>query len=375
MTGRIREAGALLALAFLTRLVGVSVTTLTGLNSYAKADVRGFATAASATASTLAAGSLPIVEFRDVYQVWGLFLSPFWLLPGPSRVYARVGVALLGAYSVYNVYRMTEKYASTQAAAIAAAPMVLFPTFVFIHATILREAAVLFGLTTAFRLALIRRGRLPAWVRATAAGCCLLFALSLRPENWPLYLLVAVAGGTVFVARRYDYRVTVAVGTPTALISVMLALPFIRRLVDRVAFVRSNRAKGRTAYLTDTIPNRITEVVAFSSVGAAYFLFSPFPWMVGRPIDVVVLLQALTNVTFLGFALNGGRVLARRWPPVVFAAAVAWLVFGALIYGVGTANVGTAVRHRQMFTWFLFVLGGTGAAQYVRFDWVPTQAR
>lgn len=369
-----RTSATVFCLALLTRCFGVAVTTLTDLNSYAQADAGQFAATAARTATTLAAGSIPPIAVRQVYPVWGLFLSPFWFVPGPSRVYARVAVALLGAYAVYNVFRITAAYASEQAAVIAAGPMVLFPTFVFIHGTVLREAAVLFGLTTAFRLALVREGRLGPLGRAVAIGGCLLFALLLRVENLPLYLLVVAAGGLVWFARRFGRRAAIAAGVPVASAGAVLALPVVQALVARLATIRARRAKGRTVYLGSTIPDRLSEVVAFSGIAAAYFLFTPFPWMVGRPIDLVALGQALVNLAFFGFALRGSRVLLGRWPPALLAAAVAWLLFGAAMYGVGTANVGTAVRHRQMFTWVLFVLGGVGVSQYVRFEW-RAQAR
>lgn len=369
-----RTSASVFLLALLTRLFGVAVTTLTDLNSYAQADAGKFAATASSTAASLAGGSIPPIAVRQVYPVWGLFLSPFWFIPGPSRVYARIGVALLGAYTVYNVFRITAAYATEQAAVFAAAPMMLFPTFVFIHGTVLREAAVLFGLTTAFRLALVREGRLGVPGRSVAIGACLLFALLLRVENLPLYLLVVAAGGLVWFAGRFGHRATIAAGLPVASVSAVVALPVVQSLVARLAVIRARRAKGRTAYLVNTIPDRLSEVVAFSGIAAVYFLFTPFPWMVGRPIDLVVLGQALVNLAFFGFALRGGQVLLQRWPPALLVAAVAWLLFGAAMYGVGTANVGTAVRHRQMFTWVLFVLGGVGVTQYVRVEWA-NQAR
>ncbi|MDB2276629.1 hypothetical protein PM022_19315, partial [Halorubrum ezzemoulense] len=169
MKNTTRQAVSILVVAFLIRSVAAVVTTLTTLNPDSTADAIGFGNTAEAIARGLREGSpylytsssidlpqllIPLIS-SDIYTLWGTFLTPFWVLPGPSGFYARLGNALLGAVAVYNVYLIARYYHSHQAGVIAALPMTIYPIIVAVQSTLLREALVLFGITTAARLLML----------------------------------------------------------------------------------------------------------------------------------------------------------------------------------------------------------------------------
>lgn len=352
--------------AFLLRGVGIVVTTVTPLNPYSHNDVNGFARSASVIADTVAAGSAPTIDMGDIYTVWGAMLSPFWLLPGPSRLYARLGMALLGALAVYNVYVIASHYHSSRAGLIAAFPVAVFPSYVFVHATVLREAMVLFGLTTAGRLLLAPSPRLSTPLRYSAVAVVLSIATILRPVNAPVLAVVLVVGGLFALDpwREFPSLTKVSV-TACLLAGTPLALWVGSSVAESLARLREIRARGRTEYLGWVFPDSLPEAFAFSWIGAAYFLFSPFPWMVETVQDVVIAQEAMLTLMFAVMAVFGVPVLIRRSRTGTVALATG-LVLASVLYGLGTANVGTAVRHRQMFVWVLFVFGGTGVAEMVR---------
>ncbi|OLZ40767.1 hypothetical protein A6E15_07090 [Natrinema saccharevitans] len=95
-----------------------------------------------------------------------------------------------------------------------------------------------------------------------------------------------------------------------------------------------------------------------------YFLFTPFPWMISHSMDFVILGESITNLIYAVAAISGARILAKKTLAGTVAL-ILGIVVGTLLYGLGTVNVGTAVRHRQMVLWAIFLLGGIGIAQYI----------
>lgn len=353
-------------LALLGRILAVVVTAITNLNPYTQQDARDFAAAAHEIAEQLTNGVLPVVSSGNIFEVWGAMLSPFWILPGPNVTYARVGMALLGALAAYNIYAIARNLHSQQAGLIAVIPLLCYPSFVLTHASVLREAAVLFGLTTTARLLIVPSKRLSRPVQYVAVGLALYITIILRTDNLPVYALVLGAGIALSIRpiRRYLRRRPRVVGAGVAGLAIA-SFPYLSHVIDYLANVRQGRATGRTEYLGWVFPDTILEAIAFSWIGAVYFLFTPFPWMIGTVSDLIVAGEAFVNLLFAIFAILGARYLIHRRPAVTMALVVG-IILGSVLYGFGTANFGTAVRHRQMVLWAIFILGGIGFAN--KFD-------
>ena len=358
----------ILGIALLLRALSVAVTTLTSLNPYAQHDADGFANSAQSMASTITAGTVPKVNFGSIQDVWGMALSPFWLIPGPSRVYARIAMALLGAISVYNVYIIARQYHSKQAGIIAVLPMIVYPSFLFIHAAIIREAMVLFLITTITTLFLLPISIISKIQRYCLVFILLYFLILLRPENIFVYILVF---SVVYLFERISskkrgnkLRATITV----VLLSSSLAIAaYKEKILMKIATVRGYRSYGRTAYLTQFIPDTIIEAVVFTWIGAAYFLFTPFPWMISNIMDFTIFIEGFINIFYFAFAILGVRVIYMKIPPQTTGLVVG-IITACAMYGIGTVNVGTAVRHRPMVLWAIFVLAGIGISNYIEIN-------
>jgi hypothetical protein len=290
------------------------------------------------------------------------------MLPGPSGLYARTGMIALGVLAVYNVYAIARYYHSPLAGAIAALPITVYPSFVLAQSSLLREAAVLAGITTTAHLVVrspsILDGR--QRTRGVLAIGALLLATLLRYDNGSVYLLALGIGiGVWYVRHReLDIRRRAVVGGVVGGIGIA-GLIIAPRIVDYLARIHRSRARGRTAYLTETVPTTIPEAILFAPIGIAYFLFTPFPWMVANAMDLVVALEALGNVLFAVAGLWGFRVAWQRDPARTAALLVGFFAASSL-YGIANANVGTVVRHRQMFVWVVYVFGAVGFTQQVK---------
>lgn len=118
MHRRLRGAG-LFAVALCLRVAAVVPATLQ-ITTHSRQDPVTFARVAEFVAMGLQEGVLQYPEVSRTIHVLGTFLSPFWLLPGPSAVYARIALAICGAIVVYNVFAIGRAYHSHRAGVYAA---------------------------------------------------------------------------------------------------------------------------------------------------------------------------------------------------------------------------------------------------------------
>lgn len=352
-------------LTLAVRFPAVVLTTLAGVNPSGQHDAVRFERQASGIAQDILNGSFELSELLS--PVWGHFLSVYWFLPGPSAFYGRLGNAILGALAIYNVYLLARYYHSHRAGVISVAPMIFFPSYNAVQSSLLRESLTLFCITTACRVLAIRDHTRRHSVAVLVAGVAIWVALRMRPANRIIYATALLAGVIVYlyeadvISRRF-----LGLSALVALPASVLAIPFVRRGIAYLNDIRLHRSGGRTVYLADVFPQTIPEFVAFTWVGAMYFLYTPFPWQVSGAMDLVVAIEALIGLGFTGFAVSGARHFARRDLPVAGAILVGFLV-AIVLYGMGTVNYGTGMRHRQMFMWVLFLFGGIGIANRFRF--------
>lgn len=383
MNKRYTQGVLIFVIAFAVRVVAVTVTTVTDLNPDSQADAVKFGDTAALIARGLAKGApyrytesaidlsellFPMASV-DVYTLWGTFLAPFWLLPGPSGFYARLGNAFLGTFAIYNVYLISRRFHSHHAGVVASLPLVLYPSVIAVQSTLLREAIILFGITTTVRFLLIPPERLSRLFSYILAGFFLHISLLQRSDN-ALIIGTAIAAALTAYAVESGYlsQRSIKIGVPLSSVAFFFALPLVRRGVNYLARIRELRTRGRAVYLPDAIPRTIVEFIAFSWVGAAYFLYAPFPWMVKTVPDLLVGIEGLINLVFTIAAIWGIRSMGKKNPPATIALFLG-LTVAVIMYGVGTANYGTGIRHRQMFIWVIFLFGGIGISEYIRFEW------
>lgn len=379
-----RQAVSVFMFALVIRIAAAVITTFTELNPESQADAARFGETAAIIARGLARGepylftssTIEVSQFLnplatvDTYTLWGTFLSPFWLLPGMNSLYARLGTALLGAIAVYNIYLIAQYYHSHHAGVISVAPMLVYPSFVAVHSTLLRDTMILFAVTTAVRFLIIPSDQYSRLFSLLLSGGSLHIALLLRSDNLIIYAVALFAVLAVYsIEQKYISRYTIAISTIGTLITGILALPLIRDGIQYLSYIRRVRASGRTVYLPHLIPNTILEFLAFSWLGAIYFLYAPFPWMIQTIPDLLVGIEGLTNIGFTIAAVWGVRSLGQKNRPVTVGLLVG-LVVAVILYGIGTVNYGTGMRHRQMFLWVIFLLGGIGISEHVRFVWL-----
>ena len=370
-------------LAFVVRILAIPLAVFR-LTPYSQADATGFSVVAGTIANRILSGSVSVAtQYSEVYEIWGATLSPFWFLPVGGPIVARIALSAIGAYAIYNVVLMVRRVGSPIAGLLTALPLIFYPSIVLVQSTLLREGAILFCITTAARLLLAvgdsdqnalstgRPYRRKAAFILLSAGL-LAFAVVIREDNLPLYVVAIGAGFVAYYWTEWWGKIL----APLAVVGGILGAWTIReRAFDLFNYFREARGHGRTSYLVGVRFDSLLDLLAFAPIGAVYFLFAPFPWQIESVLDIPVMIEGMTNILY---ALAGivGIATALKRDRVLAIGLGTFFVLGVTLYGFGTANFGTATRHRQMFSWVLFIFGSVGAhwlwVQYAPSSWKKT---
>jgi hypothetical protein len=354
------------------RSVSAVVTTITNLNPDSQYDAVSFAATAQRTVGRLSGGEFQfLMTGMDIYQLWGTFLAPFWLLPGPSGLYGRLGNAFLGAFAIYNVYIIARYYHSRRAGYLATLPMIFYPSFVAVHGTLLREAFILFGLTTVTRLVIVPSRSRSRRFTLLIGGLLLYGTYRLRAENEIIYVIAIGSGIAVYLYEQgHLTKRTIGGAFTLSPVVLMLSLPLIEDGIEFLATTRQLRAYGGAVYFPEFVPQSISDIVLFSWIGAAYFLYAPFPWMVDTIPGILVSVEGLLSIVYSIAAIWGSRKFTHR-NRVAGIGLLTGLFVAVVLYGIGTANYGTGMRHRQMFLWVVFLFGAVGIADKFQVAGIP----
>lgn len=348
------------------RFVIIILDAIFGLNPRTGIDTVSFANEANKIANQFLSGN-----YRDfasnalgtTNEYWGILISPFWMIPGPSEVYASLFVAFLSAVGIYNVYVMGWYHHSHKAGMFAIIPLIIAPSFVTVQGSIFRDGVVFFALTTAARYLSIPK--YPLKLRIIAPVVSLGLAYYLRDYTFVIYSIALLSGTIAYFSYSNHWVRRLLYASPIAVLPVTILLrETIEQQLLSIVSTRTYATRGRAAYLSEVFPGTLSEVIAFSWIGALYFLFSPFPWQITAPIDIGASFESLIFLLFTIPAVFGVRYMLHRECAVTVGILAGFFV-GVILVGLGSGNYGTAIRHRQMFLWVVTLYGGIGLVHTV----------
>lgn len=124
------------------------------------------------------------------------------------------------------------------------------------------------------------------------------------------------------------------------------------RLIDRAEYFASRKDAG-ARYPDWTVPATSWDLVWAVPVRSAYLLFSPFPWDVRTASHFIGVFDAVLYFMIVFFAWRNRH---RLWSNPASRAIFLLLIPLIVVFGMGTGNFGTGLRHRGKFVAALIVL-------------------
>lgn len=109
---------------------------------------------------------------------------------------------------------------------------------------------------------------------------------------------------------------------------------------------------GGSAYLTNLKVETPIEFLFAGPIKAVFLVYSPMPWLIRGGMDIItfVLDSSLWIYTTYLFVKNY-KTIDSRYKLLMLS-----IILGGFVYGMGTLNTGTAIRHRNKLMAFTLVL-------------------
>lgn len=109
---------------------------------------------------------------------------------------------------------------------------------------------------------------------------------------------------------------------------------------------------GGSAYLTNLKVETPLDFLFAGPIKAVFLVYSPMPWLVRNPMDIITLLldsSLWIYTTYLFF--KNYKTIDSQYKLLMLC-----IILGGFVYGMGTLNTGTAIRHRNKLMAFMLVL-------------------
>ena len=138
-------------------------------------------------------------------------------------------------------------------------------------------------------------------------------------------------------------------------------------IVDEAEYARSRAVfnVGRSSYGIPLDTDSIGGLVATTPLIFAAYLASPLPWQIRAPVHVYGAIDALVGLAFLGASLLHYRRTSEPQHKSRMRYLLSVFVAISLVYALGSASHGTAIRHRLQTTWILVIIGYPQVASWL----------
>jgi len=330
-------------------------------------------------------GNLPYI--LKPYAAYTLPLGLLYFIFGVSGPLGQILNTVVGLGLILNLHRLACLWFNRRVADRAALVVALYPYYWVLSGTLNRDVMIVFCISLFFR-ALTELGLQTG--RGSSQGLYLTLLASflymglLRPPLLILGALALFVYWTTHQAKGTQRRRILRVVRMTCIILVLglgsaifllfgqyyTATSQLEQQATQFSDVGNMNQRLRisgdagSAYLKGVTYSSYLEVAKVMPLATFYFMFSPLPWQVQSPKQALGLLDSFWLMLVYWYFLKGIKDLyhGKRKPAM---ALLAFLAVGIALSSVLQANVGSAMRHRPMFTLLMFPVAvhGLGRAR------------
>ena len=274
-----------------------------------------------------------------------------------------------GTLMIYIVYRISsELMGRNYIAKVSAFIITFYPALVQFSAFTRREALIYFfsALAVLYLLKWINYNKLKFFFLSSI----FIFITTFFHSGMVFMILVNIILYIIYSPQTKKFKFNQKTLIYAGMMSILL-LPVLTTLINEVTTIsidfladaterKSSLDRGRAGYLQGFYPTNPFEAIYQTPVRIVYFLFTPFPWQINNLSDLYgFFLDTLPLYVLFFFSYFGLKEIHKE-SKVLFWVTV-FIILSILIpFAWGTANYGTAIRHRQKLIWFIISIASIG---------------
>lgn len=137
-----------------------------------------------------------------------------------------------------------------------------------------------------------------------------------------------------------------------------IRLPYVGTfdMATNIQFISQNvnfRMKGDASYSDWSNINSYSELFYIGFLRTIFFLFSPFPWDVSKPIHLIGLLDSIFYMILIYLIFQNRKII---WNDPALRMIFIILICYFFLFGIGVSNFGAGIRHRSKFVIEMIIL-------------------
>jgi 4-amino-4-deoxy-L-arabinose transferase-like glycosyltransferase len=308
--------------------------------------------------------------FSSFFISW--VIAVLYSLFGQSELMGQSLSLFFGMGSVYLGWLLTKKVWNQRAADKAGWFLALFPTLILYSCLILREAYVVFFL-------LIALNGIVDWTRTNKFKSLIFVIIGFIGATLfhggmifgfiVFSIIIFLQSIIIFYRNLINLKInlrfliiticTIIIATSTLVGTIVIpkignvgTLTDFDRKIWAILDQIKNVNKGIAKYPSWAVPSSKSEILFKSPIRMVYFVFSPFPWDIKKFNHLIGLLDAILYM-FLSYLIFQNRKIILADPALKIILIILFTYI--LIYGLGSGNFGTSIRHRSKFV-VIFIL-------------------
>lgn len=304
----------------------------------------------------------------DAYFLSVLLAIPYSLF-GRSMLMAQSFSILVSIGSVFLGWLLAKKLWDKRTAIKVGWTIALFPTLVSYSVLTMREAYVTFFLLVAFYgiVKWTRDNNIKSIILAISGFVIACFFHGAAAVGLILFLLVVIFDSLkkaykLILNKRINIKILIVVFfTSLPIISygsgyiTFTYIGNINQITDPklLKFAINNKIKGEASFPKWTKVDSISEAIYKVPARSIFFLISPLPWDIKRPKHFIGFFDSILYL-YIYYLIFRNRKAILKDPALKIISFLLLSYF--IVFGAGTGNFGTGIRHRTKFVIALLLL-------------------
>ncbi len=344
------------------------ITVPDGFGDAGRFEVRAYELSRSGFLNTLT--NFP--GFSSFFISW--VIAILYSLFGQSELMGQSISLFFGMGSVYLGWLLTKKVWNQRVANKAGWFLALFPTLILYSCLILREAYVVFFL-------LIALNGIVDWTRAKNLKSLIFVIMGFIGATFfhggmifgliVFFIIIFLQSKSIRIV--YINLINLKINLKSLVVLMCLiiianmtlvgeinipkigpvgSLTDLDRKADVILDQIKNVNKGTAKYPSWAVPDSKIEILYKTPLRIVYFVFSPFPWDIKKLNHLPGLLDGFLYI-FLSYLIYQNRKIILADPSLKIILIILFTYI--MIYGIGSGNFGTSIRHRAKFA-VMFIL-------------------
>lgn len=170
-------------------------------------------------------------------------------------------------------------------------------------------------------------------------------------HEWVIVIAVPYLYTYLFYDRK-KHRIKInLINVASIVLAFIIGFTYISQNSEKLMDRTNVETGGGSSYLTNLKVETPIEFILFGPIKAVYLIYSPMPWLIRDGLDIVTFVFDSCLWVYVSWMfIKNFREMETKYKMLILC-----ILIGGYVFGMGTLNTGTAIRHRNKFMSLMLV--------------------